>query len=149
MGQRPVFGRMQRRVGCTPGRLPAEVEVPAKSCSRPKSCSRHLAVAATTPPLARAAAAAHTYARKFQQYSPVLKPHDVLLPVVCESWGGLHTGVTERLQAWARHLSGWADPSDLIDCRESLSPQILSIWRMRLSCAEGYHMFDLPHGLAC
>jgi hypothetical protein len=93
--------------------------------------ARHLAVAATTP----LAAAARTYARKFQQYSPVLKPHDVLLPVVCESWGGLHTGVTERLQAWARHLSGWADPSDLIDCRESLSPQILSIWRMRLSCA--------------
>jgi hypothetical protein len=92
--------------------------------------SHHAGAAAS----AALAAAQRTYARKFAIYTPLLQPHDVLLAVVCESWGGLHPGVRERLSKWSRFLERDSSVGDRID-GDSLSPQILQIWRMRLSCA--------------
>ena len=62
----------------------------------------------TRPPLA---AAARTHARKYQVYTPVLKQHDVLLAVVCESWGGVHGSVLERLRKWAGLAARFSDSS--------------------------------------
>jgi hypothetical protein len=81
------------------------------------------------------AAAGKTYARKYAIYTPVLKPHDVLLPVVCESWGGLHPGTEERLLKWAKYLDRQAPSGDRDIPSDTLNPQIMGIWRMRLSCA--------------
>jgi hypothetical protein len=92
--------------------------------------AHHVGAASTTP----GAAAAKTYARKYQIYTPVLQGNDRLLAVVCESWGGLHEGVRDRLRKWAARLDNAAPESDRVD-RESLSPQISEIWRGRLSCA--------------
>ena len=75
-----------------------------------------------------------TYARKYAIYTPVLQPQDKLLAVVCESWGGLHEGVRDRLRAWAKYVDRQAPGGDRVDC-DCLSPQIIEIWRMRLSVA--------------
>jgi hypothetical protein len=81
------------------------------------------------------AAAGKTYARKYAIYTPVLKPHDVLLPVVCESWGGLHPTTEERLKAWAKYIDRQVPTTYRDIPSDTLNPQIMGIWRMRLSCA--------------
>jgi hypothetical protein len=81
------------------------------------------------------AAAGKTWARKYAIYTPVLKQNDVLLPVVCESWGGLHPGTEVRLKAWAKYLDRQAPSEDRDFESDTLNPQIMAIWRMRLSCA--------------
>jgi hypothetical protein len=81
------------------------------------------------------AAANTTWKRKEKIYTPVLKQNHILLPVVCESWGGLHTGVLKILRAWARYLDLQAPATDREVESDCLSPQIIAIWRMRLSCA--------------
>ena len=64
----------------------------------------------------------------------MLKQNDVLLAVVCESWGGLHPGMFDRLKAWARFVNQKAPSDDKIES-DCLSSDIMAIWRMRLSCA--------------
>jgi hypothetical protein len=106
------------------GRYIVDTAIPS-----PEAAS-HVAAASVVP----LAAAAKTYARKYAIYTPVLQGNDRLLAVVCESWGGLHEGVRDRLREWAKRLDNAAPATDRVD-RESLSPQISEIWRGRLSCA--------------
>ena len=93
--------------------------------------AHHLASGSATEALT---AAARTYARKFATYAPVLKPQDKLMAVVCESWGGLHTGMRKQLRRWAFFVSQQADREDQLET-DCLSPQVIAIWKMRLSCA--------------
>lgn len=77
--------------------------------------------------------------RKKKTYTPVLKPLDKLLAVVCETWGGLHPEMRELLRDRARYVF-WCGPAaasdrDGAEPRDCLSPQIIAIWRMRLSSA--------------
>jgi hypothetical protein len=127
---RVVRNMLDDRIGLS-GRYIIDTAVPSPEAGR------HVDAAATTP----LAAAARTHARKYQVYTPVLKQHDVLLAVVCESWGGVHGSVLERLRKWAGLAARFSDSSSgaggkhLSDSDESLSSHVLSIWRMRLSCA--------------
>ena len=59
-----------------------------------------------------------------------MRPGDVLLPVVCESWGGLHPSIKSQLSAWARVGGGFSEENP-----DVASSDVLSIWRMRLSVA--------------
>ena len=79
-------------------------------------------------------AAASTYARKYAIYTPVLKPNDRLLAVVCESWGGLHPGMKDQLQKWAKFVDEKAEKEDKLES-DCLGKQVMAIWRMRLSVA--------------
>ena len=94
-------------------------------------CGRHVRQAATK----NLAAADRAYAEKYHTYAAHLKPGDVLLPVVCETWGGLHSSVEERLRKWADHLHKVTGEGVLDDREGSLSAAFLAVWRMRLSVA--------------
>ena len=107
------------------GRYIIDTAIPAPEASS------HVAAGATIP----LSAAARTYAKKYSIYTALLQPHDVLLAVVCESWGGLHPGVLERLKKWAFFLGGHASRHDLLVAGDSHSSELLEIWRARLSCA--------------
>jgi hypothetical protein len=93
--------------------------------------AHHLAAGSAATALTAAAA---TYAKKYSIYTPVLRAQDQLLAVVCESWGGLHPGMEKKLRLWAKFVNSKSESADQIDT-DCLSPQIMAIWRMRLSCA--------------
>ena len=92
------------------------------------------AAAAAQNPQAAAAAA---YATKYATYTHLLKPGDKLLAVVCESYGGLHDSVKERLLSWAelvRKADPGADSNGVISAN-NLTSTIMAIWQRRLSVA--------------
>jgi hypothetical protein len=89
----------------------------------------HVTTAATT----KLAAASRAYASKYETYIPVLKPGDVLLPVVCESWGGLHDCVKERLAKWAEELR--KEGGSASGGGDTFVSAVSAIWQMRLSLA--------------
>lgn len=81
------------------------------------------------------AAANRAYSEKYKTYSGHLKPGDRLLPVACETWGGLHEVVEKRLRKWADFLFKESHEAVLDDREGSLSAAYLAVWRMRLSVA--------------
>jgi hypothetical protein len=96
------------------------------TCIVAPECASYNATAATTA----LSAAGTAHATKLRTYTPHLRTGDHLLPVVCETWGGLHVSVEEKLRKWAR-LLGVPDDDD----PETFASDNLSIWRMRLSVA--------------
>ena len=57
----------------------------------------YAAAAAQTPQ----SSAACAFAEKYNTYNQHLREGDRLLAVVCETYGGLHESVKQRLLAWA------------------------------------------------
>lgn len=96
-------------------------------------CSSHIENGSANSDLAAAKSA---YAEKYKTYSGHLKTGDILLPVACETWGGLHEVVEKRLREWADFLFKVSGGEAVFDDREgSLSAAYLAVWRMRLSAA--------------
>ena len=117
---RVAGGVLDGKIGAS-GRYIIDTAIPAPEC---KTYSD--GPAATT-----ALSAANAYhALKLRTYQGVMRPGDVLLPVVCESWGGLHPSVQSQLSAWARYGGGFSEEDP-----DVASSDVLSIWRMRLSVA--------------
>lgn len=89
----------------------------------------HEAAAALKP----LAAAEHAYATKFRTYNVHLKDGDKLLAVVCETYGGLHDSVKQRLVKWAKLLEDenlGAHPGSI-----RFTTSKISVWQRRLSTA--------------
>ena len=89
----------------------------------------HAAAAALKP----LAAAEHAYATKFRTYNEHLKDGDKLLAVVCETNGGLHDSVKQRLVKWAKLLEDeniGAHPGSI-----RFTTSKISVWQRRLSAA--------------
>ena len=95
-------------------------------------CSSHIQKGSANTDLAAANAA---YADKYKTYAGHLKNGDRLLPVACETWGGLHEVVEKRLRKWADFLFKESKEALLDDREGSLSAAYLAVWRMRLSVA--------------
>ena len=82
-------------------------------------------------------AAARAYDTKLATYTPVMRTGDVLLPVVCESYGGLHDCVKERLLAWAklvRQADNTLEAAGLLRTG-TFAPSLMALWQRRLSVA--------------
>jgi hypothetical protein len=77
-------------------------------------------------------AASKAYATKYATYAPHKRDGDIILPVVCETWGGVHPGVLKRLRAWAK-LVRQVQRGQEIAARDTLTSDLVAIWRMRLA----------------
>ena len=95
------------------------------TCIVAPECPSYSTSAATTA--LHAAGTAH--ATKLRTYTPHLRTGDHLLPVVCETWGGLHASVEDKIRQWARLGS----PED--EDPDTFATDTLGLWRMRLSVA--------------
>ena len=102
-----------------------------------------MVAAADVPSVADAAAkkplvaAARAYVTKINTYTPVMKSGDVLLPVVCETHGGLHDCVKKRLLAWAklvRQADNTMEAAGLLRAG-TFTPSLMALWQRRLSVA--------------
>ena len=89
----------------------------------------HAAAAALKP----LAAAEHAYASKFRTYNEHLKDGDKMLAVVCETNGGLHDSVKQRLVKWAKLLEDENVGAHTGSARFTSSK--ISVWQRRLSTA--------------
>jgi len=59
---------------------------------------------------------------------------DVILPVVCETWGAVHPAVLKRLRVWAQQLRQLHQGPRLA-ARDTIMRDVMAIWRMRLATA--------------
>jgi hypothetical protein len=84
--------------------------------------------------LTAGAAAAQAYARKYATYTPHKLVGDVILPVVCETWGAVHPAVLKRLRVWAQQLRQLHQGPRLA-ARDTIMRDVMAIWRMRLATA--------------
>ena len=93
--------------------------------------SSYIRTAARTP----LSAAASAFKKKNDIYNPHLRQGDKLLAVVCETHGGLHDSVKQRLVKWAELIDKANTNNNSNIGTGRLAASLVSTWQRRLSTA--------------